>query len=480
MPGVARVLVLEAALVAGCGGLGVRGQVDGAAGQREAAAAVDGEGGAARPACEPASGCTFCVTAELSPRIATVGIVTWTTDLPDLVEAHIDFGPTAAYGMTAPVDQAEPDHRTLLLGMRQRTEYHFRVVASSGTATCASLDRTIATGSLMNGLPTIRVVDHSSAAPRFGGFLVAGQYLRLANMSKIPAYVIDADGKVVWAYGSDRDVTGAVLSYDGKAVWLDSANFPDSQASVHRVSMDGLVDEDLSSYFVGQNHQLTVLPDETVAFYAYGAGDCDDIKEFSPATKTVRVVANAGVAQGGVSPCHLNDLQYSAEDDTLVFSDFVNQAVVKVRRSDGATVWVVNGDHPTLAGTLWRGNQHGIHLLGLDRFMLFNNNSQGSLIYHPEWEGSGDGSIVFEVVLDLAAGTAKTVWSYKAAPGVQNDLLGDLQRLPNGNTVIGYGTKGTLHEVSPDGILLREWNWPFGATFGYIQKRATLYGPPPR
>ena len=58
--------------------------------------------------------------------------------------------------------------------------------------------------------------------------------------------------------------------------------------------------------------------------------------------------------------------------------------------------------------------------------------------------------------------------------------MGDVQRLPNGNTIIGYSSKGVLQEVSADGIVLQEWTWPLGASFGYIEKRATLYGPPPR
>ena len=35
----------------------------------------------------------------------------------------------------------------------------------------------------------------------------------------------------------------------------------------------------LSSQFVGQSHQLAVLPDETVAFFAFGTNGCEDIKE---------------------------------------------------------------------------------------------------------------------------------------------------------------------------------------------------------
>ena len=84
------------------------------------------------------------------------------------------------------------------------------------------------------------------------------------------------------------------------------------------------------------------------------------------------------------------------------------------------------------------------------------------------------------MVLDTAAMTATTVWSYTANPAIANMVMGDVQRMPNGNTVVAYSTRGVLHEVSADGRNLQTWTWPAGSTFGYIQKRATLYGPPPR
>jgi len=37
-----------------------------------------------------------------------------------------------------------------------------------------------------------------------------------------------------------------------------------------------------------------------------------------------------------------------------------------------------------------------------------------------------------------------------------------------------------LQEVDSSGTVLQELDWPIGASFGYIEKRATLYGPPPK
>ena len=37
------------------------------------------------------------------------------------------------------------------------------------------------------------------------------------------------------------------MSYDGQSMWINNVNVPSGTASVHRVSMDGLTDEDFSA-----------------------------------------------------------------------------------------------------------------------------------------------------------------------------------------------------------------------------------------
>ena len=133
-----------------------------------------------------------------------------------------------------------------------------------------------------------------------------------------------------------NDVSGARMSHDGTHMWINSVNVPSGTARVHRVGMDGLTDEDLSSQFTGQSHQLTVLPDETIAFYAYGTNGCDDIKERSP-SGTVKTIVNAQTALKSTGSCHVNNIQYSQPDDTLVFSDLNHSQVAKVKRSDAPT-----------------------------------------------------------------------------------------------------------------------------------------------
>jgi hypothetical protein len=80
-------------------------------------ASTGANGGSGNVGAEGA--CTLTVTSQsLSTVIPTVGIVEWTTDLPGLTEASIEFGLDENYGMTAPVDLGEVNYRTLLLGMK--------------------------------------------------------------------------------------------------------------------------------------------------------------------------------------------------------------------------------------------------------------------------------------------------------------------------------------------------------------------------
>ncbi len=54
--------------------------------------------------------------------------------------------------------------------------------------------------------------------------------------------------------------------------------------------------------------------------------------------------------------------------------------------------------------------------------------------------------------------------------------MGDVQRLPGGNTLVTYSTDAKIVELDSS------WNevQTFSARVGYTSWRPTLYGPPPR
>ena len=105
---------------------------------------------------------------------------------------------------------------------------------------------------------------------------------------------------------------------------------------------------------------------------------------------------------------------------------------------------------------------HGHHLLENGNIVFFSNAK----------------STVYEYALDESATalTATQRWSY-ATPDAASFVLGDVQRLPNGNTLVIYSVGGIMQEVSPMGDLVQTLN---ADTFGYANFRETLYGPPLR
>src|SRR4051812_6684018 len=153
--GCASIRLLFVLLVLGCGGASgtTTGPVatTGTAGAAGTGGAGGSTGSAGTTGAAGSVACTFTVSSAPSPRIPTVGIVTWSTTLAGVQSARIDFGLETSYGMTAPVDLAQPSYRTLLLGMKSSRTYHYRITATNGSGSCQSPDYTIMTGPLANG-----------------------------------------------------------------------------------------------------------------------------------------------------------------------------------------------------------------------------------------------------------------------------------------------------------------------------------------
>jgi hypothetical protein len=61
--------------------------------------------------------------------------------------------------------------------------------------------------------------------------------------------------------------------------------------------------------------------------------------------------------------------------------------------------------------------------------------------------------------------------------GTGSAVLGDVQRLPNGNTLVTYSNSGTVVEVDGQSNIVARFTT---GSMGYSTFRETLYGPPPK
>lgn len=433
------------------------GDTDAAAGGNAVSDGVDGTGdsdGGTDAATEEDED-RFSVSVQLASDVkrqapGTIGIVEWSVSAGVVAEAHIEFGLDTKYGMVAPVDLEEPNFRTLLLGMKPNQEYHFRVVATIDATTYASGDYQVATGPATN-LITLKQFNVVNEAARERGFIVTELYqsgMGGGDAAGGIVFIIDADGEIVWWYQSAIDsLSRARMSADGKNMWMVPAS---NQGDIlERVTMDTL---DAQSYNVGASHDITPVQGETMAYLDYSESDCDSIFEIDPSGTTTEVFESQGVVTS--SQCHGNALRYSATENVYTFSDAMSDIYVVDRSGD--VMWRLTD----LVGSnsSWGGAQHGHHLLN-DSVVVFAN-------------GGGAGRCSAVVEYDLSGAELG-----RHDEGLTSSVLGDVQRLPKGNTLVTYSTSAVIHEIDANGRAVLTIDT--GSTVGYSVWRESLYGSPP-
>jgi len=125
--------------------------------------------------------------------------------------------------------------------------------------------------------------------------------------------------------------------------------------------------------------------------------------------------------------------------------------VKKINRQTGDIIWHLDGDENefTFAGGGAPGDLggHAFTLLPNGHYLIYDNGGRGP---------SGAPSKVHEYILDQINKLATRVWSYTSSPAIKAWHRGNAQRLPNGNTLIGWGGASgaaipACTEVTPSG-----------------------------
>jgi len=469
------------------------GSTGGMAGGTVSTAGAGGTGGSAGMG-DGAPPCAITViSASTSPQMPTVGVVEWSTSAASPTTARIIYtlndaaADTLDRGGTAPVDLTRPNHRTLLLGLKPSRAYTFHVeVASAGAGagataatSCRSDDQTLTTGALP-GAPTITRTA-TTPAGQVGGFIVTSTGVSGGGAPQ--AYIIDADGDVVWVAGAPASCSRARMDYEGDNMWMIALNVLNSGGEMRSVSMDGATVQNDVAGLAGAHHDFTVRQGGVIATMVWSAGAVDaesDLVERAPdGTLSTVLHVGANLYKGGPSllgsgsnTYHCNSLLYHAADDSYTIGDRNPSLFVKVTRA-GRPVWQFGGDcagapAPRCAAGGWNSN-HGHQLLASGNFLFFSNGAFGG----------SDPSTFYEYALDASTDglTATQVTTYRSANDAHSNSLGDVQRLANGNTLITFSNEGLIEEVDSSSQVVQALSAPW---FGYAEWRPTLYGPPER
>ena len=451
----------------GTAGAGGRGGTTGMAGTTgrggtTGTAGVMGGGGA--------GGCTITATSMLG-MIPTVGIVTFTTNLTGITGAEIRFGQQATgTTMTAPVDLAQTNYRTLLLGMKGSTSYVYRIVATSSAGTCTSPDFTIMTGAVPTSVVTPTTTIMNTAA-HFKGFMVTS-----SGVNGTGAWIYDADGAPVWWSTGPSGTSRIQMSWDGSKMYLMALNVQNTSAgAVKIINMDGS-GSTMASGMAASHHDMTAIPGgfATLLWNATGTdAPCSLVERADDGTTKTIVADMTALYSTSNGRYHTNSVHYYPGDNTYTLGDRNPNAYVHITRT-GALLWQFGGGSPKDQSKFFSGVptwmvNHGHHMLSDGSFILFNNGSM-----------SGGSSAARAFKLNTTNMTATSSMTYMAS-GVSSNVMGDAQFLPNGNILVTFSQSGIIHEITSSGQLVASFNSAANpATFGYTEYRDSLYGPPPR
>lgn len=179
----------------------------------------------------------------------------------------------------------------------------------------------------------------------------------------------------------------------------------------------------------------------------------------------------SGVA---VDPIHINAVELDYDGHLLISSRHLSE-ITKISRETGEIIWRLGGkknqfkfinEHPENEPTYF-SYQHDIRRLPNGNITLYDNGNQ----HNPPY------SRAVEYKLDEQNLTAELVWEYRNNPDIFGETMGSTQRLPNGNTVIGWGGVNSGHirivtEVNPAGEIEFELSFPKGVSFQTTSYRA--------
>lgn len=408
---------------------------------------------------EAARDCSVSVTLEFST--ATAAHPTVTILGPDQGERAL---PPAA--LTS--DMSGTAHRAVVLGLRPRTEYRFRI---GGRHLEPDESAGVTTGEVPDGFPLIDV--RASRPERMQAGLTL---LSLSGLSGGWLIALDASGRPVWWFHPEVNaiIAGVRQLGDGRIAYLttawDALHLVDPVARTETVVLPEQLGLDTIHHEpdLGPDGHVLLLSSE-LRHVDDGAGGTramvgDVISEVSLASGAVlaqwhafdflapaRILADARIPfwnaeYPGIPELldwtHLNSVSYVPRDDSFVVSSLNQHLLFKLTRG-GELAWVIGEDRadttaddgwPWLVrgeGGDWPLRQHSVEASRADEHLWIYDNGFDALV-----------SRATEIAVDERAGSARIAWSWSdpdARPPIFTPVGGDFDVLPNGNRLVYSG-----------------------------------------
>ncbi|MFI5201116.1 MAG: arylsulfotransferase family protein, partial [Candidatus Kapaibacterium sp.] len=157
---------------------------------------------------------------------------------------------------------------------------------------------------------------------------------------------------------------------------------------------------------------------------------------------------------------HANSIDIDSEGNYMLSNRHLSE-VTKINGRTGNIIWRFGGKHnefTSLNDTIGISYQHCARFLPNNHILLFDNGNLHTVAV----------SRAVEFALNTMSMTDSVVWQFHHSPEIFTTAMGSVQRLPNGNTFIGWGAQLGLGrtsptagatEVRPDGTVVSDWSF---------------------
>ncbi|MFT4975382.1 MAG: hypothetical protein ACI8S6_001269 [Myxococcota bacterium] len=358
-------------------------------------------------------------------------------------------------------------HTATLWGLPPLSEVRY-----SFTSDGESCEDTFTASGLPSGLPTFATSSHDEDA--------AGSWRYIAGvaMGEVGSlFIIDREGRWRWhqVHDNEVNVSAVLLGVDGETMLYNSFDQDRTNdiGQVHTRSLLG--DEVTDTRTEGAHHTFTQLPDGTIAFPSVDVRswldpDLDEevdvvgdrILEIAPDGTVTEIWSiwdheepfkhdtwdSSFYGDLGQDWTHGNALNYSPERGTYLFSLGHLDTIYEIDRTGEVLLRLTPDD--IVSGTAYNF-QHD---------PSWTDDGTLTLLSYPD--DSPARAIEYAV---SAEGTMEELWSYERDRS-GTTLLGQVRRLPNGNTFISFGGMGEMREVTPEGEVVWQLNASLGSWFG--------------
>lgn len=151
---------------------------------------------------------------------------------------------------------------------------------------------------------------------------------------------------------------------------------------------------------------------------------------------------------------HGNSIEVDTDGNIIISSRNMDE-ITKINTATGNIIWRLGGKNNQFTfinDTIGFSHQHDARRISNGHLTLYDNGN-----YHtPHFSRA-----VEYQLNETTPKTATLVWYYRRTPSIYAFAMGNVQRLPNGNTLIGWGSSYvTLTEVTPAGQIMYELYLP--------------------